>query len=176
MTGMASIHGGAHHGLPNLTHEERLAARNALAKLKTSGSPLSSHLDGSIRSATVYSGSAVKGSGLNMSTLLHGHGSDTFIGGARSGLSPIGTGSDTVISGSTAAGTVDRNQTGVLGGQSGHSFTLSTDTISVAGATAESLKAGHPHEGTASHTITLADKTKVTITGVPAHDITKLPH
>ena len=175
MTGMASIHGGAHHGLATLTHAEREAARNALAKLKSSTSNLSSHLESSTRSATVFSGSAVKGAGLNVSNLLHGHGSDTFIGGARSGLNPTGAGSDTVISGSTAAGIVDRNA-GVAGGQSGHAFTLSTDTVSVTGATAESLKAGHPPDATNSHTITLADKTKVTITGVPAHDITKLSH
>ena len=172
MTGMASIHGGAHHGMATLTHAEREAARNALAKLKTSSGGLGAHLDSSIRSATVYSGSAVMGTGVKPN-LLQGHGSDTFIGGARSGLTPLGTGSDTVVSGSTVSGIIDRNATGVVGG---HSFALSADTINVAGATAEALKAGHTPESTASHTITLADKTKVTITGVPAHDITKLSH
>ena len=106
MTGMASIHGGAHHGMATLTHAEREAARNALAKLKSSGSSLA-HLDSSIRSATVYSGSDVKGTGVKPN-LLQGHGSDTFIGGARTGLTPLGTGSDTVISGSTASGIIDR--------------------------------------------------------------------
>jgi hypothetical protein len=171
MTGMASIHGGAHHGMATLTHAEQEAARNALAKLKTSGG-LGVHLDNSIRSATVYSGSAVKGTGANTS-LLQGHGSDTFIGGARSGLAPLGSGSDTVVSGSTASGIIDHKTANTM---SGHTFALSADTVNVAGATAEALKAGHAPESTSSHTITLADKTKVTITGVPAHDITKLSH
>src|SRR5579862_2433090 len=102
MQGMASLQGGAHHGLAALTHAEREAAQNALAKLKGPGHVLGSHLDGSTRSATVHSGTALKTAGVGTSTVLHGQGHDTFIGGARSGLAPVDTGNDTVISGSTA--------------------------------------------------------------------------
>jgi hypothetical protein len=175
MTGMASLQGGAHHGLASLTHAEREAAQNALSKLKGSGRM---QLDGSIRSATVYSGAALKTAGLSASTVLHGQGHDTFIGGARGGLAPASAGNDTVISGSSAA-TFGGHTSDVLGAHSGHHFSLSTDTISVAGATAESVKAGHADATTTrgtSHTITLADKTTVTVTGVSAHDIGKLSH
>jgi hypothetical protein len=179
MTGMASLQGGAHHGLAALTHAEREAAQNALAKLKGSGRVLGSHLDGSTRSATVYSGAALKTAGLSGSTVLHGQGHDTFIGGARSGLAPASAGNDTVISGSTATFGGRAHVSGAPSAHGGHPFSLSTDTISVAGATAESVKAGHT-DATASHasshTITLADKTTVTITGVSSHDIGKLSH
>lgn len=177
MTGMASLAGGAHHGLATLTHAERQAAQNALAKLKGTGRVLGSHLDSSTRSATVHSGAALKAAGLSASTVLHGQGHDTFIGGARSGLVPADAGNDTVISGSTATFGGRTHVSGAPGAQVGHQFHLSTDTISVAGATAESVKAGHTDATTphASHTITLADKTTVTITGVSAHDL-KLSH
>lgn len=168
MVGTASITGGARHGMAALSHEERQAAHNALAKLN-SRSGLSS-LEGSTRSATVYGGALVKNAGLNASTLVHGQGSDTFIGGARSGLTHAGVGNDTVVSGSTAT---FAGRSGLSGSVAHHgqNFSLSTDTVSVAGATAESVKAGHQHEATSSRTITLADKTTVTITGVSAHDI-----
>jgi Ca2+-binding RTX toxin-like protein len=173
MIGTATTAGGAHHGLAVLTHGEREAAQNALAKLRVQGRGLGS-LDSSTRSATVHSGSALKSTGLNAS-LLHGQGHDTFIGGARSGLSHVQAGNDTVVSGSTASAFTGRTWDALAG--QGHHFTLSADTISVAGATAESVKAGsiatHSH---ASHTITLADKTTIKITGVSTHDISKLSH
>jgi hypothetical protein len=179
MQGMASLQGGAHHGVAALTHGEREAAQNALAKLKGPGHVLGSHLDSSTRSATVYSGTALKTTGLGASTVLHGQGHDTFIGGARSGLTPADAGNDTVVSGSTAATFGGRTSvSNALSAHGGH-FSLSTDTISVAGTTAESVKAGHTDVTTShatSHTITLADKTTVTITGVSAHDIGKLSH
>ena len=174
MTGMASLSGGAHHGLAALTHAEREAARNALAKLKGGGSVLG-HLDGSMRSATVYSGAAMKTAGLNASTALQGHGQDTFIGGARSGFALADGGNDTVVSGSAA--TFGGRTSDVINPHGGQHFSLSTDTISVAGVTAESVKAGHTDvTASHSHTITLADKTTVTITGVSSHDIGKLTH
>jgi hypothetical protein len=177
MTGMASLAGGAHHGVATLTHAERQAAQNALAKLKGTGRVLGSHLDSSTRSATVHSGAALKAAGLSGSTVLQGHGQDTFIGGARSGLMPANAANDTVVSGSTAVFGGRTQVSGAPGAHGGHPFSLSTDTISVAGATAESVKAGHTDATTShtSHTITLADKTTVTITGVSAHDI-KLSH
>jgi hypothetical protein len=168
MVGMATMDGGAKHGLTALSHEERQAAHNALAKL-SSRSGLGSHVDAATRSATVYGG--LKSAGLNAPALIHGQGSDTFIGGARSGLTHAGVGNDTVVSGSTAAMGGRASLSSPVGHHAAQNFSLSSDTISVHGATAESVKAGHTHEATASHTITLADKTTVTITGVSAHDI-----
>src|SRR5579863_175400 len=141
MVGTASITGGAKHGLATLSHEERHAAQNALAKLN-SRSGLSS-LEGSTRSATVYGGALGKSAGLNASTLVHGQGSDTFIGGARSALTHAGVGNDTVVSGSTATFAGRSTLSGSVAHHGGQNFSLSTDTVSVAGATAESVKAGH---------------------------------
>jgi len=167
---ISSIPGGAKHGLGALTHEERQAAQNALAKLKSSGGGLGVNLRGLTGSATVYGGAPAK-AGLSASTLIRGQGSDTFIGGARSALAHTGAGSDTVVSGSAKFGG-PASVSEALVRPGGEHFSLSTDTISVAGVTAESLKAGHqPDSGT--HTITLADKTTITITGVSPHDIIK---
>jgi hypothetical protein len=175
MVGMASIAGGAKHGLATLSHAERDAAQRALARLKSSGGGLGSKLEGSTRSATVYGGSAIKGAGLTAS-LIHGQGSDTFMGGARSALTHTVAGSDTVLSGSAAFGG-HTSVSDALARHGGANFSLSADTINVAGATAEGVKAAHPPDATThAHTITLADKTTVTITGVSAHDITKLTH
>ena len=64
----ATVSGGASHGLAVLSHAERQAANHALAKLKTLGSGLASHLGGSSESATVYGGSTLKTIGLRAST------------------------------------------------------------------------------------------------------------
>jgi hypothetical protein len=168
MVGTATVDGGTKHGLAALSHEERQAAHNALAKLN-SKTGLGSHLDAATRSATVYGGSLLKSAGLSASNLMHG--SDTFIGGARSGLTHAGIGNDTVVSGSTATFAGRASLSSPIAHHEGQHLNLSSDTISVAGATAASVKAGHTHEASSSHTITLADKTTVTITGVSAHDI-----
>jgi hypothetical protein len=174
----ATVTGGAAHGLAVLSHAEREAARSALAKLKTLGSGLSSHLGGSTESATVYGGSAVKTTGLSASTLIHGQGSDTFMGGARSGPSHAlaNIGNDTVVSGSatTLAG---RTSTEHFGGHSAQHFNLNSDTINVKGVTADGIKGEHSKEAkTSAHTVTLADKTTVTISGLSQHDVGKLTH
>jgi hypothetical protein len=174
MVGTASISGGAKHGMATLSHAERDAAQRALAKLKGSGG-LGSKLEESTRSATVYGGSAIKGGGLSASMLIHGQGSDTFMGGARSALTAASAGNDTVLSGSKAFGG-HTSVSDALARHGGQNFSLSSDTISVHGATADSVKAAHPETAANAHTITLADKTTVTITGVSAHDVTKLSH
>ncbi|HUD65085.1 MAG TPA: hypothetical protein VMQ17_10930 [Candidatus Sulfotelmatobacter sp.] len=175
----ATVAGGATHGLAVLSHAEREAAKNALAKLKTLGSQLGSHRGGSTESATVYGGVSGKPFGLNASTLIHGQGSDTFKGGARTApthaLANIGN--DTVVSGS-ATTLHGRTQAERFGGRSPQHFNLSSDTISVQGATAEAIKAATHHEEAkaGTHTVTLADKTTVTISGLSKHDIGKLTH
>jgi len=176
MVAGASISGGASHGLAVLSHAEREAAKHALAKLKTLGSGLGRHLGGSTESATVYGGVSVKTSGLAVSKLIHGRGNDTFKGGARStptrSLAHIGN--DTVVSGSATA-LASRTQVG--GVASTQHFHLSSDTINIKGATAEGIKAAHPeHAKAGAHTVTLADKTKVTISGLSQHDVGKLTH
>jgi hypothetical protein len=176
MTGIATIAGGVKHGLGALTHAEREAARNVLEKLKSSGRGPGSNLGPPTQSATVYGGSLLKTHGVP--SLIRGEGSDTFMGGVRStpAHTVTGAGNDTVLSGST---TTFAGHTAVpdAPGQVSPHISLSADTINVAGATAESVKAGRPEEATTkAHTVTLPDKTTVTITGLSQHDITKLHH
>jgi len=179
MLGSTTVTGGAKHGLTTLSRAERQAAQNALAKLKSPGAGIGAHPGGPALSATVYSGSSAKPTELGASTLIRGHGMDTFIGGARSAPSTAVAkiGNDTVVSGSATTFGGRGPAVDPLSGHGAQHFSLSSDTISIAGATAEGVKAAHPHDATTSaHTITLADKTTITITGVSAHDITKLHH
>jgi hypothetical protein len=173
----ATIAGGATRGPAVLSQAEQQAARSALAKLKTLGGGLGAHLGAATDSATVYGGAAVKTSGLG-STLIHGQGSDTFMGGARSAptraLANIGN--DTVVSGSTATlgGRIEADH---LAGHREQNFHLSGDTINIKGVTADAIKAGHPEETrTGVHTVTLTDKTTVTIAGLSQHDLDNLKH
>jgi hypothetical protein len=158
-----------------LSHAERMAAHNALSKLSSKSGALGSHLGTASQSATLLGGS-VKAFSFGTSSLVHGAGNDTFVGGARSAF-PVGAGSDTVLSGSTHG--QGRSATGLNVADAhtvGH-FTLSSDTINLAGATATSVKAVRPEEAnTKSHTVTLADKTTVTITGLSSHDVAKISH
>ena len=179
MIASSSVVGGAAHGLAPLSHAEREAAQNALAKLKSPGAVIGLHLGGSAQSATIYSGSLVKSVDLGASTLIHGQGRDTFLGGARgvatNALAKIG--SDTVVSGSAAAFGDRSSAAEAVSGQGAHHFSLSGDTINIAGVTAESVKAAHTQDAAKSaHTITLSDKTTITIAGLSPHDITKLQH
>jgi hypothetical protein len=172
MTGMATVAGGVKHGTAVLSHAERSAAENTLAKLNKSMSTIGSHLGAA--SATVIGG--VKAAGLGVSRLIQGHGSDTFMGGVRSSSTHAlaNIGNDTVVGGSSAIG---RSLADAQAGHGAHGFTLNTDTISVKGATAEGIKALQPEGKTVgSHTITLSDKTTVTIAGLSKHDIGKLSH
>jgi hypothetical protein len=153
-----------------LNHEERLAAQNALARLKTVTGSLAPGLGASSQSATLIGG-ALRERGLVSTGLPHGAGSDTFIGGARG--SAMSLGNDTVLSGSSAV--FDRGTNPLTAHGAGH-FSLSSDTINVAGATALSVKAVQPEDKAKSHTVTLGDKTTVTISGLSTHDITKLSH
>jgi hypothetical protein len=171
----STIAGGATHGPAVLTHAEQQVARSALAKLKSLGGGLGTNLAGATESATVFGGATVKTTGLG-STLIHGQGSETIMGGARStptqALANIGN--DTVVSGSTVT----------LGGRIGaqpfvghpaQSFNLSGDTINIKGMTADAIKTMRPEETrTSAHTVTLADKTTVTISGLSTHDVSKL--
>lgn len=181
MAGTATVAGGvAHaHGLATLSHAERQAAQGALDKLKQTGR-LGSHLGSISESATVTGGSlhtlGRSTVGLGASTLLSARGSDTFMGGVRGTLPTHGMsiGNDTVVSGSTTKlGVQGRSDT--LTGRAQH-FSLSSDTINVAGATAASIHTEQKHGTAGAHTVKLGDKTTIKIAGLSAHDISKLHH
>ncbi len=174
MVGMATVTGGVKHGLAVLSHAERAAAESALAKLNRPSGAAGSHAGSVAASATVLGG--VKSAAFSGSTLIHGQGNDTFLGGARGtttrALANIGN--DTVVSGSAGG---SRSLADAAVAHTAQHFSLSSDTINVKGATAEAVKGLHKEGATAgSHTITLADKTTVTIAGLTKHDIGKLPH
>jgi hypothetical protein len=104
---------------------------------------------------------------------------DTFMGGAHNAPTKAvaNIGSDTVVGGSATTFGGHGSEAKPMSGHGSQHFTLSGDTINIAGATAEGVKAAHPHDAAATaHTITLADKTTITIAGLSSHDITKLQH
>jgi hypothetical protein len=176
VAGTSTLSGGAAHVVLSLTEAERQAAHNVLARLRHSERALGSHLSSQLESATVASGSSLSlkpsSAGLGASTLLSARGSDTLMGGKRSApLKPVfSVGSDTVIGGSVK--TLGQTSDVARGAQH---FSLTADTINVLGATAAGIQAGHhQHAGTMTHTITLADKTTIKISGLTAHDIAKL--
>jgi hypothetical protein len=160
MADLVTVAGGARHGVSSLSPAEHQAAIHALSKLSDSSGAstgVASVLGGAFRSATL-SGGATK---------------STFAGGVHDSTAPTFStlGSDTVVAGS-AFTKLDPTQ---AGSGASHALSLSGDTINVAGATAASLKNETVHESKAAgQTITLSDKTTITLTGV-SHDVTK-PH
>jgi hypothetical protein len=101
--------------------------------------------------------------------LVAGKGTDTYAGGASlTRLPGSGLGADTVVGGSTGIRTAFTENSAA--------FRLSSDTINLAGTTAAAVKALDPTlSQQSSHTITLSDKTTLTISGVHSSDIIK-PH
>jgi hypothetical protein len=158
--------------MASLTSEERLAAQIALSKIGSGSSGIGAKLGTITQSATQLGGS-VKAAGMTTPALMHGSGSDTFLGGARSSMA-TSIGNDTVVSGSTVRGVAGME---ALTSHHAPNITLSSDTINVAGATAASVKAVQPDETKAkTHTLSVGDKTTVTVSGLGTHDIAKLPH
>jgi len=158
-----TVDGGAKTGIGSLTPHEHQAAINALSKLSSASGAthgVAQLLGGTLRSATLSGGSVhdVKGA-------------DTFAGGVRTTLAPVShVGSDTVVAGSAFTGKVESSPAAFGGG---HALST-TDTINVAGTTASSVKNEPLAAGKATgHTITLSDKTTITLTGVAPHDVTK---
>jgi len=173
--GPLHTHAGAHHGLASLTQEERFAAQLALSRVSSTSNVLGPKLGGVTQSATLAGGS-MRAAAMNSPSLLHGSGSDTFIGGAHSAAAAT-IGNDTVIAGS--AGAVTRGVFGTEPVIAHHapSITLGGDTINLAGTTAASVKATQPDDAKAkAHTVSVGDKTTVTVSGLSPHDIAKLPH
>jgi hypothetical protein len=175
MADLVTVAGGAHASLKSLSPAEHQAAVSALSKLASASPGVSSVLGGSLRSATL-SGGSVHSEGIKVgsSSLAIGSGADTFAGGVRSVAAPAHTtiGSDTVVAGSAFSSKIDATKSAA----SGAHVSLSGDTINVAGTTAASVKSETVQDAkSAGHTITLSDKTTITLTGVSAHDVIK-PH
>ena len=151
--------GGATSGHSVLSPAERQAAQHALARLGTSST--NSTFASSAPSATLSGGASLKASpGTATSKLISGAGSDTFAVGAAQ---KAGVAKDVAVSGSFTEPT------------SSHGAVLSPDTINVAGHTASAVKAEEAASKSATSTITLSDKTTVTLTGIPTHNVGK-PH
>jgi len=163
-----TVWGGARTGMQSLSPVERNAAITALSKLTSSSSSkgLASVLGGTLKSATLKGGTvqgdAIKASG---ASLVTGKGSDTFAGGIKSAVKPAihAIGSDTIVAGSAFQKTELSSKPGRA---------LSSDTINVAGKTAAGVKAA-VEDKSVGHTITMADKTSITLIGVTPHN-TKL--
>jgi len=175
MLGASSVSGGAKHGSSVLSHAERAVAQNALNKLNSLSARPGLGSGSSTSSATVFGG--VRSGKLAGPSLIHGQGNDTFMSGARSltthSLANIGN--DTVVSGSAATGGHMRSE--AHNAQRIQNFSLNSDTINVKGATAEGVQGKHEEaKTTSSHTITLSDKTTVTVAGLSHHDIGKITH
>jgi hypothetical protein len=155
-------HGHGHHS--GLTAFEHQAALQALEKLKAAsgvGRGVASVLGGGLRSATSKGGT-------NLLTAK----TETFAGGVHSDVkaSIRAIGSDTVVAGSafTKAELLGRGGTSAVGG-------LSADTIKAAGLTAATVKNDAAEPKSAGHTITMSDKTSITLSGISTHDVIK-PH
>jgi hypothetical protein len=147
-----------------LTPHEYQTALQALQKLKTTG--------GVSQGVASVLGGALKDAPLTIRTGLIGSQShESFAGGVKSDVkaSIRAIGSDTVVAGSAFTKT---ELTGKVAGVSA----LSSDTIKAAGVTAASVKTDPTEAGkSAAHTITMSDKTSITLSGISTHDVIK-PH
>ena len=159
MVSVATVAGGAVQGIHALSAAERHAAVTALSKLTgpSASAGVSSVFGGGLKAATLSGGSVTR-AGVKTAGgthLLVGKGADTFAGGVHSGakLPHPSVGSDTVVAGSALSKTE-------LTSTSGRA--LSADTINVAGTTAAGVKTALDPK-TTGHTITLADKTSITL-------------
>jgi hypothetical protein len=166
-----TLAGGAKLGIHSLSPAERQAAINALSKLShpTASKGVSSVFGGSLKSATLSGGSVHSESIKTTSgtSLVTGRGADTFAGGVKSSVKPVihTLGSDTVVAGS-AFGKTELAAKGTSA--------LTSDTIKVAGITAAGVKTA-VDDKSVGHTITMADKTSITLKGITPTDVHK-PH
>jgi len=159
MADLVTVSGGSKVGATTLTAHEHQAALQALNKLKTTGgvsTGVASALGGTLRSATTITTNLV---GIKQAA--------TFAGGVTSTVKPSisAVGSDTVVAGSAFTKTELAGTGGKIG--------LSTETIKAAGVTAASVKSEPTVATTASHTITMSDKTSITLSGISTHDVIK---
>lgn len=170
MADTATIAGGAKSGLAHLSPAEHQAARIALARIGAADAGHGSTNFSAPQLSALGGDSIVVGSG--RATLL-GSGNATLIGGAgKDALAGHAgsAGNDTLVGGSAhtllkEGGLSHSALTEKADVRSG--FQLSNDTIKVMGHTAAGFKAETSAETrSGSTTITLADKTTVTLIGV----------
>lgn len=183
----STVPGGGHHhhhqGNPNwsqhgsndsvarvstLTQAEHAAAQSALSKLVPTGTVTPTVL----AKVAVSTPKLPPLKNLQAGTgLVAGSGSDTYAGGVATAQHSLASfASDTVVGGSTGVRLASVGHTAAA-------FTLSSDTINVAGATAAAVKALDPTSGQhVTQTITLSDSTTVKITGVHSHHVIKPGH
>ena len=165
MADLVTVPGGAKSGISTLSTAEHQAALRALAKLSSSS--------GATHGIASVLGSAALPSATLSGGSVHGQvGSDTFVGGVHSGVTPTfsGIGSDTVVAGSAFVA-----KPAASAGAAHTMAIISGDTINVAGTTAASVKTETLPDNKVGNTITLSDKTTITLTGVSTHDVPK-PH
>jgi hypothetical protein len=161
--------------MATLSHSEFQAAQHALSRIAsgtgTLGSKLGGLANGATHNATSIGGS-FRAQTLRTPSLLPGTGRDTYFGGARSSAI-AGVGNDTIVGGSAKfpAGSLE-----ALSGHTAKNFALGVDTINIAGTTALSVKSLDPSTIVKGHTVSVGDKTTITINGLSTHDISKLSH
>jgi hypothetical protein len=158
----ASVTGGAQHApgdtnqtLPSLTPAEEHAARLALSQLGSGAGTITSMAGGAATASAGTGGSDSVAVGAGSATLLAGTQHPSLLSGA-----------DSIVAGSS----VPVHAAPVPGGH-GSAFPVGPGHIAQAGPTAAGIQAGH--RPTAAPGVTLPDKTKVNVSGVPPHDVPK---
>jgi hypothetical protein len=137
----------------HLSDSERAAAHSALSRLTGAGVSGFQGEESARSSAHAFSFKTLPNG------LVSGLGSDTFAGGASGSHVPLSTFAADSISGGAALKT--------SWVESGTPFHLSGDTIHSAGSTAAGVKTADTNfTAGVSHTVSLSDKTTVTLTGV----------
>jgi hypothetical protein len=165
MAGLSTVQGGVQHVAVRspLTGAEKAAVQAALTKLSGSGA------SGALATHVSATGGTLPYASLKTITkgVLTGLGQDTFAGGISGGRVALTRfPSDSVVGGSAAKAPV-----------LGSGVRLSAESIGLKGVTAAGVKAIDPNVGLAlTHTVTLTDKTTLTITGVHGHVIKPSSH
>jgi hypothetical protein len=159
MADLASISGGSsvHHA--SLSAHEHQVAMQALEKLKATG--------GVSRGSSVALSSELRAAVGKPGTELIGKRTATFAGGASSGIKPAVShiiGSDTVVAGSALTKSELTSKAGAA---------AATETIKIEGVTAALVKHEAAQTKSAAHTITMPDKTNITLSGISTHDLFK---
>jgi hypothetical protein len=148
--------GGASGHHASLSAHEHQVALQALEKLKATGGVSrgsAAGLHGDLRSAAAKAGTQI----------IHPK-SETFAGGASSSVKPAVSsiiGRDTLVAGSGVTKAELQTKSGA-----------GTETIKVEGVTAALVK-NEPASKSAAHTITMPDKTSITLSGISTHDLFK---
>ena len=188
MVGTATITGGARAAGVTLSAAEQLAAQQALAKL--AGTVASSALP-SIAALSAASATPVLASAIAVPSIAAPAPALHALAGLKSAASGLvlGGGNDSLTGGvphCRSKGWPDLPSDSVSGGSATnlpvasvtgqHAPTLGADVVQASGVTAAGVKAQDPASAhTGAHTITLVDKTVLTITGAGSHSIVK-PH